>query len=144
MYMRQPPGYEDKNTPSYVCKLDKALYGLKQAPRTWYSRLSTKLCELDFKSSKVDTSLFYFHNNGVIMYALVYVDDIIVTSSNPKATEQLLHKLGQEFALKDLGDLHYFLGIEVKKVYDGIILAQGKYACDFLEKVGMGNCKPVN
>jgi hypothetical protein len=72
------------------------------------------------------------------------VDDIIVTSSNPKTTEQLLHKLGQEFALKDLGDLHYFLGIEVKKVYDGIILAQGKYACDLLQKVGMGNCKLVN
>lgn len=50
--MRQPPGYESEKVPNYVCKLDKALYGLKQAPRAWYSRLSTKFHELDFKSSR--------------------------------------------------------------------------------------------
>uniref|UniRef100_A0A8R7Q1G4 Reverse transcriptase Ty1/copia-type domain-containing protein n=1 Tax=Triticum urartu TaxID=4572 RepID=A0A8R7Q1G4_TRIUA len=56
--MRQPPGYENKNTPYHVCKLDKALYGLKQAPRAWYSRLSTQLQRLGFTPSKADTSLF--------------------------------------------------------------------------------------
>jgi hypothetical protein len=87
VYMRQPPGYEDKNMPNYVCKLDKALYGLKQAPRAWYSKLSEKLYEFGFKSSKADSSLFYFHQDNVSMFMLVYVDDIIIASSAPKATE---------------------------------------------------------
>jgi hypothetical protein len=82
VYMHQPPGYADKNFPSYVCKLDKALYGLKQAPRAWYSKSSTKLCELGFESSKVDTSLFYFSKPNITMFVLVYVDDIIVARSN--------------------------------------------------------------
>jgi hypothetical protein len=144
VYMRQPPGYEDKNMPSYVCKLDKALYGLKQAPRAQYSWLSEELYDFGFKSSKVDTSLFYFHQDNITMFMLVYVDDIIIASSNQKATNKLLHKLGQEFALKDMGDLHYFLGIEVHKVNNGLILTQDKYASDLLQRVGMGNCKPVS
>jgi hypothetical protein len=144
VYMRQPPDYENKSKPNYVCKLDKALYGLKQAPRAWYSRLNAKLCELGFQSSKADTSLFYINRHDVSMFILVYVDDIIVASSSQGATTQLLHKLGQEFALKDLGKLHYFLGIEVNEIENGIILTQSKYASNLLHKVGMGNCKPSN
>jgi hypothetical protein len=144
VYMRQPPGYEDKNMPNYVCKLDKAIYELKQAPRACYSKLSTKLCDLRFRPSNIDTSLFYFNNANIKIFVLVYVDDIIVASSNHKAMEGLLQNLSQEFALKDLGDLHYFLGIEVHKVTDGILLTQEKYASNLLHRVGMGDCKPVN
>lgn len=108
VYMRQPPGYENAKTPNYVCKLDKALYGLKQAPRAWYSRLSGKLYELGFKSSKADTSLFLYNKGGVTIYLLVYVDDIIVASSVPSATTALLQDLTKEFAQEDLGDLHFF------------------------------------
>jgi histone deacetylase 1/2 len=82
VYMRQPPGFEDKNKPHYVCKLDKALYGLKQAPRAWYSRLSQRLLELGFVPSKGDTSLFHFHKGDCTIFLLVYVDDIIVASSS--------------------------------------------------------------
>jgi histone deacetylase 1/2 len=124
VYMKQPPGYEDKNKSGFVCKLDKALYGLKQAPRSWYARLSTRLLKLGFKASKADTSLFYFNNGDICVFVLIYVDDIIVASSTKDATEALLRSLAQEFALKDLGELHYFLGIEVNKVPDGIILSQ--------------------
>jgi hypothetical protein len=129
-----------------VCKLDKALYGLKQAPRAWYSRLSTKLQSLGFKPSKADVSLFYFRNGRVTMFLLIYVDDIIVASSSQEATAALQWKLQlqSEFALKDLGDLHYFLGIEVKRIPQGIVLSQGKYTSDLLKKVGMVDCKPVN
>jgi histone deacetylase 1/2 len=143
VYMRQPPGYEDKKFPGYVCKLDKALYGLKQAPRAWYSRLSTKLQMLGFKASRADTSLFFLKKGSLVMFVLVYVDDIIVVSSIPSATSALLKKLNEDFALKDLGDLHYFLGIEVSKVCDGILLTQEKYANDILERVGMTQCKPA-
>jgi histone deacetylase 1/2 len=89
VYMKQPPGYENKNRPNYLCKLDKALYGLKQAPRAWYHRLSVKLQDLGFKPSKGDTSLFYFRKGDLVMFMLIYVDDIIVASSYPEATKCL-------------------------------------------------------
>jgi histone deacetylase 1/2 len=89
VYMKQPPEFEDKDKPHYVCRLDKALYGLKQTPKAWYSRLSLKLIELGFKPSKSDTSLFIYSNNGVTIFMLIYVDDIIVTSSSPNAVTTL-------------------------------------------------------
>ncbi|KAK1573098.1 hypothetical protein QYE76_008309 [Lolium multiflorum] len=140
VYMRQPPGYEDMGKTNYVCKLDKALYGLKQAPRAWYSRLSSKLVSLGFLSSKSDTSLFIYRKSGVTIFMLIYVDDIIVASSSQQATDALLQDLSKVFALKDLGDLHYFLGMEVHKVDDGIVLNQAKYAQDILARVGMKDC----
>jgi hypothetical protein len=86
----------------------------------------------------------YFTFTKMTSLCLCWLDDIIGASSNQKAIEGLLHKLSQEFALKDLGDLHYFLGIEVHKVTGGIILTQDKYASGLLQRVGMGNYKPVN
>jgi histone deacetylase 1/2 len=139
--MRQPPGYEDPHAPYHVCKLDKSLYGLKQAPRAWFAKLSSKLQELDFSPSKADTSLFIYNKSGITIFVLVYVDDIIVTSSSTRAIYALLQDLRKAFALKDLGDLHYFLGIEVKKLRDGITLTQEKYAMDLLTRVGMKDSK---
>ena len=143
VYMKQPPGFEDSNVPHYICKLDKALYGLKQAPRAWYSRLSSKLHGLGFTPSKADTSLFLYQKSGITIFVLIYVDDIIVASSSNDATTILLQELNKYFAIKDLGDLHFFLGIEVKKNKDGLILTQEKYAMDLLARVGMKNCKPA-
>jgi histone deacetylase 1/2 len=141
VYMRQPPGYESFVTPDYMCKLDKALYGLKQAPRAWYSCLSSKLYTLGFASSKVDTSLFFYRKNGIIIFMLVYIDDIIVTSSSMEAVDVVLKDLYMDFALKDLGSLHYFLGIEVKSLSNGVSLSQETYILDVLQRVGMGNVK---
>jgi histone deacetylase 1/2 len=138
--MRQPPGFESSTTPNYICKLDKALYGLKQAPRAWYSRLSTKLQQLGFVPPKGDTSLFLYKKAHIMIFFLIYVDDIIVTSSSDKAISALLHDLNADFALKDLGDLHFFLGIEVKKTQTGLLLTREKYAADLLAKVGMKDC----
>jgi hypothetical protein len=126
VYMRQSPGYEDNTKPNYVCKLDKALYGLKQVPCAWYVRL-TKLLSLGFKSSKADVSLFYYHRGNVTMFLLAYVDDIIVASSSEEATRALLSDLKAEFALKDLGELHYFLWVEVKKENNRILLTRKIY-----------------
>jgi histone deacetylase 1/2 len=141
--MKQPPGFEDPHAPHYICKLDKALYGLKQAPRAWYSRLSSKLCNLGFTPSRADTSLFLYKKSGIVIFVLIYVDDIIVTSSSDDAISILLRSLNENFAIKDLGDLHYFLGIEVKKTQNGLLLTQEKYATDILTKVGMVTCKPA-
>jgi hypothetical protein len=128
----------------HVCNLDKALYGLKQTPRAWYARLSSKLNSLGFRASKADTSLLFYNKGGVSIFMLIYVDDIVVVSSSDQAVDALLHDLGLSFVLKDLGELHYFLGIEVRKVSDGIILSQEKYAHDLLGRVNMKLCKSVD
>jgi hypothetical protein len=143
VYMKQPPGFVSSEFPSYHCKLDKALYGLKQAPRAWYSRLSDKLQSLGFLPSKTDISLFHFSKGQITVFLLVYVDDIIIASSSPDATTTLLHALQADFALKDLGPLHYFLGLKVTQAADGLYLSQQKYTADLLQRAGMTTCKPA-
>lgn len=113
-------------------------------PRAWYARLCKRLETLGFIASKADTSLFYYSRGKYSMYVLVYIDDIIVASSSEEATKALLSDLQREFALKDLGNLHYFLGIEVKGLDDGLLLSQGRYASDLLARFGMDKAKPVD
>jgi hypothetical protein len=125
--------------PNFVCKLDMALYGTKQSPRAWYCRLSTKLLQLNFKPSKAGSLLFYYHKGDVSLFVLVY-EDIVVASSSKNATKALLKDLEKEFALKDLGDLHYFSRINVKKKGHGLILNQEKYVDDILKRTGMARC----
>jgi hypothetical protein len=139
--MRQPPGYEDASKPGYLCKLDKSLYGLKQAPRAWYSRLSSKLLQLGFHASKGDTSIFFYSKHHLKIYLLVYVDGIVVASPSSQAVAALLQDLSNEFTLKDIGELSYFLGIEVSKLKDGVLLSQEKYTRDIIHRLGMQNCK---
>jgi hypothetical protein len=104
-----------------------------------------KLVSLGFKASKADTSLFFYNKGGTCIFVLIYVDDIIVANSTQQATNALLQDLKTDFALKDLGELHYFLGIEVKKILNGILLSQEKYTTsDILKRVGMMNYKLVH
>jgi hypothetical protein len=139
--MKQPLGFVNSDFPTYHCKLDKSLYGLKQAPHVWYSRLSDKFQSLGFMPSQADISLFYYRKGSVVIFLLVYVDDIIVASSSSAAVTALLRDLQGEFALKVLGPLHYFLGIEVQRSSDGICLTQCKYTRDLLQHAGMMSCK---
>jgi histone deacetylase 1/2 len=140
VYMKQPPGFANSQSPHYICKLDKAPYGLKQAPRAWFSRLSKKLQALGFLSSKADTSLFLCNKSNIMIFVLIYVDDIIVTSSSDQAIQDLLHDLNNDFAMKNLGKLNYFLGIEVKKNRNGLLLTQENYAVELLAKIDMRKC----
>ena len=140
VYMRQPLGFEDTHQPSYLCRLDKALYGLKQAPRAWHARLSTILGGLGFTSSTADTSLFILRRPDITLYLLVYVDDIIVVSSSDTAIDRLIHQLRSSFALKDLGQLHYFLGIEVRFLEGALLLTQRKYASELLRRAVLSKC----
>jgi histone deacetylase 1/2 len=105
VYMRQPPGFEKMFAPNYVCRLDKAIYGLKQAPRAWYTRLSSKLLKLGFRMSKSDTSLFIYSKNGITIFMLIYVDDIIVTGSSQEAITALLCDLKRTLRLRILVSL---------------------------------------
>jgi hypothetical protein len=102
------------------------------------------LRELGFVPSKSDTSLFVYRKSGITMYMLIYVDDIILVSSSTEAITTLMKDLKECFALKDLGDLHYFLGIEVRKVHNGLVMSQEKYARELLQRTNMSLCKPAS
>ncbi|CAL9031011.1 unnamed protein product [Prunus brigantina] len=134
VYIRQPRGFEDPKFPHHVCRLQKSLYGLKQSPCAWFSRLSAFLIHSGFTASKADPSLFIFHKDDNFLFHLIYVDDIIVTGNALSQVHALLQSLNRQFAMKDLGDLHYFLGIEVKRTPDMLCLNQAKYAVDLLKK----------
>ena len=135
--MRQPSGFVDPARPHHLCRLVKALYGLKQAPRACHARLGSVLRRLGFAPSTVDTSLFMFHRPEVTMYLLVYVDDIILINSSVTAADRLLSALSGHFVVKDLGALHYFLGLEVSRSPAGLTLTQHKYSLDLLRRAGM-------
>ena len=143
VYMTQPPGFEKTDT-SLVCKLNKALYGLKQAPRAWFERLKSTLLKFGFCASKCDPSLFTLHTQHHTTLILVYVDDIIITGSSKSQIQQLVQKLNSEFSLKDLGQLDYFLGIEVHHSDNGsLLLSQTKYIHDLLVKANMANANSI-
>ncbi|KAK1662393.1 hypothetical protein QYE76_050552 [Lolium multiflorum] len=141
VYMRQPPGFVDPARPQHLCRLVKALYGLKQAPRAWHARLGSVLRAHGFVPSTADTSLFLLQRPEVTMYLLVYVDDIILISSSDVVADRLVSALSGDFAVKDLGALHYFLGLEVSRSSAGLTLTQQKYALDLLRRAGMLKCK---
>ena len=123
VYMIQPPGFVDPTKPHHVCKLNRSLYGLKQAPRAWYEAFYKALLSLGFASSCSDTSLF-IKTDSNITFILVYVDDIIITGSSSSVCQSIIGQLQTMFPVKDLGDLHYFLGIEVHRSDKGLFLNQ--------------------
>jgi transposase InsO family protein len=143
VYMTQPQGYVDPQHPSHVCKLIKSIYGLKQAPRAWFESFTTQLLHLGFTASTADSSLFIYKHEKVIAYLLLYVDDIVLTSNTPSYLDKLITQLSAVFDLKDLGSLHYFLGLQVTRSFNGLYLNQAKYAHDLLKKHNMLDSKPA-
>ncbi|KAL3634075.1 hypothetical protein CASFOL_021129 [Castilleja foliolosa] len=137
IYMKQPKGFEKDG--NLVCKLNKALYGLKQASRAWYMKVKSTLSSLGFKNSKADCSLFFFNQNGIQIFILIYVDDILVTGNNDRLIHKLVEKLQGHFSIKDLGQIHHFLGIEVTKSCEGFHLCQREYIKKLLWKAKMLN-----
>ncbi|XP_074276920.1 uncharacterized protein LOC141600577 [Silene latifolia] len=143
VYMRLPPGFQSP-VPCLVCRLKKSLYGLKQAPRCWFSKLRSALKRYGFSQSYYDYSLFIFVKGSVRIHVLVYVDDFIVSGNDLNALVSFKEYLHKCFHMKDLGDLKYFLGLEVARHTDGIFLCQRKYTLDILQEVGLLGCKPVS
>ncbi|KAI5337264.1 hypothetical protein L3X38_016533 [Prunus dulcis] len=144
VYMSQPPGFVDANLPSYVCKLQKAHYGLKQAPHAWYKELSSFLLSNDFRNATSDASLFISTFGSHVIYFLVYVDDLIVIGNNSSLVMQFIATLARRFSVKDLGSLHYFLGVEVVPTTTGLFLSQHHYIRDLLLKAKMDGAKEVS
>jgi hypothetical protein len=144
VYCSQPTGFADPAHPDLVCRLKKSLYELKQAPRAWYSRFACFLLSLGFAEAKSDTSLFVFRRGSDMVYLLLYVDDIILTTSSTELLRRIISALQWESTMKDLGPLHYFLGITVERRPDGLLLHQRTYTLDVLKRAVMTNCKPCS
>ncbi|KAL6319941.1 hypothetical protein AAG906_037017 [Vitis piasezkii] len=119
--------------------LKKSLYGLKQEPRAWFDRLSKYLLHLGFHCSTSDASLFTYHTNNITTITLIYVDDILLTGNNDEFLQHLITKLSHEFAIKDLGSLHYFLGIETF-----FMLENAPFATPMVVKDISSNSEPVD
>jgi hypothetical protein len=144
VYMEQPPGYVDETQPNLVCRLKKVLYGLKQAPRAWSNKIGQYLVTNGFQTSNVDFSLYVKKTNHGIVVIVIYVDDLIIRGDSNVDISNLKKLLKQEFEMKDLGELRYFLGIEVIQSPKGIWLLQRQYALNKLFEYGMTRCKPIS
>ena len=139
VYMLPHAGYT-KAKPGEVCRLKRSLYGLKQASRQWNKELCAFLKTLSFKQSTQDYSLYTRTQDGEFLVILVYVDDILVTGTSMSHIEDVKLALDKAFTIKDLGQLTYFLGIEVYRNADDIFLSQKKYIKDILVDAGMEEC----
>ncbi|CAL1362597.1 unnamed protein product [Linum trigynum] len=144
VYMVQPPGFVDPSRPQHVCRLRRAIYGLRQAPRAWYTALSAFLVDFGFRKTDSDASLFVYSHGKVLLYFLVYVDDLLLTGNDPGTLASFQHALSHRFSLKALGDVNYFLGIEVIPTSTGYILSQHKYMVDILNRFQMTDAKSVD
>ncbi|WVZ16876.1 hypothetical protein V8G54_009858 [Vigna mungo] len=142
VYMQPPPGLPI-HKPNQVCKLQRSLYGLKQAGRQWYDKLSTFLLSNNYIRSNADHSLFLKHDTCHTTTIFIYVDDIVLSGNNAIEIQHITTSLDNLFHIKNLGDLTYFLGLEVARNSSGIHLSQRKYILDLLTEAGMLNCAPM-
>jgi hypothetical protein len=126
-----------------VCKLKKALYGLKQAPRAWYSRLDKYLQQLGFRKGSADNNLYIKVSQGNILLIEVYVDDIIFGSDDERLSQKFAKDMHNEFEMSLLGELSFFIGLQIRRSNQGIFISQTMYIREMLKRFGMGNCKPV-
>jgi hypothetical protein len=144
VYVEQPPGFEDDKKPDHVYKLKKALYGLKQAPRAWYERLRDFLLSKGFKMGKVDTTLFTKKIDIDLFVLQIYMDDIIFGSTNQDFCEEFGKIMANEFEMSMIGELSYFLGLQIKQMKNDTFVSQGKYIKDMIKKFGLQDAKQMS
>ncbi|GJR54462.1 putative ribonuclease H-like domain-containing protein [Tanacetum coccineum] len=144
VYVCQPPSFEDPHFPNKVYKVEKALYGLHQAPRAWYETLSTYLLENGYIRGTIDKTLFIKKDIGGILLVQRYVDDIIFGSTKKSLCvefEQMMHK---RFQISSMGELTFFLGLQVQPKEDGIFISQDKYVANILKKFDFNTVKATS
>ncbi|GJV22098.1 retrovirus-related pol polyprotein from transposon TNT 1-94 [Tanacetum coccineum] len=140
VYVSQPEGFIDPEFPNHVYRLKKALYGLKQAPRAWYDKLSSFLIEHGFNKGIIDPTLFTRRHGGDILLVQVYVDDIIFGSTNPDFSKRFANLMKNNFEMSMMGELKFFLGLQVHQSPRGIFISQSQYAIELLKKHGLDEC----
>lgn len=144
VYVTQPRGFEKEGEEHKVYKLSKALYGLRQAPRAWYERLSKYLIKLGFTKCPFEHAVYVKHEGNEVLIIGVYVDDLLATGTNIAGIAQFKKQMNTEFEMSDMGQLAYYIGIEVEQGRSYIELNQTSYAKKILERDGMADCKPVS
>ena len=143
VYMKQPEGYTEPGKEHLVCRLKRSIYGLKQAPRCWNYALDNCLKEMGFKQSSSDPCVYVSSDSEFLV--AVYVDDLILGGKNETRINEVKRELSQKFKIKDLGRLHYFLGVTVNwdQSTGDIWIGQASYTKRLLQKFEMGDCKPT-
>lgn len=126
IYVEKPKGFLVKGHKDKVYLLKKALYGLKQAPRAWYSRIDEYLSKLGFVKSLSESTLYINGDQANFIVISLYVDDLLVTSSNVELIQQFKDDMMQVFEMTDLGEMSYFLGMQVKQNEGDIFISQRK------------------
>ena len=146
VYMAQPEGFVSKGNEHLVCKLKKSIYGLKQSPRCWNTALDTYLKKIGFTQSKSDPCIYYRETGGEMFYMGVYVDDIVLAGKTDGQLQDVKSALSKEYEIKDMGKLHYFLGMSVVQDEEckSIWIGQPAYTTNLLTKYGMQDCKAVS
>jgi hypothetical protein len=144
VYVRQPLGPESPKYPDRVYKLSEALYGLKQALRAWYARLKTFFLEHGYVIGSVDKTLFTLNHGTDFLLVQIYVDDIMFGGSSHILMSRFQKMMESEFQIPMMGDLTFFLGIQVKQMKQGTFLHQAKCTKDLMKKFNMAELKPVS
>jgi hypothetical protein len=144
VYVKQPPGFESAEFPHRVYRLRKVLYGLKQAPRAWYGHLRGFLFSKGFEMGKVDKTLFLLRQGNDILIIQVYVDDIVFGDSSHFLVVRFVEDMSKEFEMSMMGELQFFLGLQIKQAKEGTFVHQAKYTKDILKKFKMDDSKPLS
>ncbi|GJU95683.1 putative ribonuclease H-like domain-containing protein [Tanacetum coccineum] len=144
VYVSQPPGFQDPKNPKKVYKVVKALYGLHQAPRAWYATLSTFLLKNGYRRGTIDKTLFLKKDKHDIILVQVYVDDIIFGSTKKSWCDEFEALMKSRFQMSSMGELTFFLGLQVKQSADGIFISQDKYVAEILKKFDFANVKTAS
>ncbi|GJS07563.1 retrovirus-related pol polyprotein from transposon TNT 1-94 [Tanacetum coccineum] len=137
VYVSQPEGFVDLDHPTHVYRLKKALYGINQAPRVWYNTLLRFLLDHMFSKGVVDPTLFTRKTSKHILLVQIYVDDSIFASIDPKCCDIFSKEMISKFQMSMIGQMSFFLGLQVSQSPGGIFINQSKYALKTLTKYGM-------
>ncbi|GJY67889.1 retrovirus-related pol polyprotein from transposon TNT 1-94 [Tanacetum coccineum] len=144
VYVSQLDGFVDPDHPTHVYRLKKALYGLKQAPWAWYDSLSRFLPDNNFSKGVVDPTLFTRKTGKHILLVQIYVDDIIFASTDPKACDIFSNEISSKFQMSRMGQMSFFLGLQVSQNPGGFFINQSKFALEILKKFRMDSCDPID
>jgi hypothetical protein len=144
VFVRKPPGFENSKYHNRVYKFSKALYKLKQSPRAWYARPKTFLLEHGYVMGSVDKTLFTLNHTTDFLLVQIYMDDIIFGGSSHSLVSSFQGMMENEFQMSMMGELTFFLGIQVKQMKQGSFVHHAKYPKDLMKKFNMAKLKHVS
>jgi hypothetical protein len=144
VFVRQPLGFKNPKYPNKVYKLSNALYGLKQASWAWYARLKTFLLEHGYVMGTIDKTIFSLKHGNDFLLVQIYVDDIIFGGLSHSLMSSFQEMMQDEFQMCMVGELTFFLGIQVKQTKKDTSVQQAKYTKDLTKKFNMDELNPVS